>query len=146
MPATRKEVFLFFVCSLLGYAGVCSYLVKQAPVIKPAPFTYCFEKCTSTTEYSIANVSEQYALERAIKSVFEEYRQDEIGYYIKCSKDHCALSIYVNTPSRLAPLLSAVNNRLSMSLKSDQGAPQTWLDSTIYLLFSRTLNAIHHPR
>lgn len=145
MLTTRKEVVLFFAFSLFGYIGACSYFLKQAPVTQPAPFNVCIQSCTTTVEYSVAYPSEQYVFKGTIKSIFEKYRQEEVGYYLTCSEHYCALSIYVNAPSQLAPLLQAVNKQFSPLIKEEAGAPQNWLDSTIYLLFSHTLNAIHRP-
>jgi hypothetical protein len=144
MLTTRKEVFFFFAFSLLGYFGACSYFIKQAPVIQPAPFNVCVNSCTATIEYPVSSVSEQYVFKGTVKSVFEKYRQEDVGYYLSCFEQYCALSVYVNTPSQLAPLLQAVNKQFSPLIKDDAGEPQHWLDSTIYLLFSRTLSAIHH--
>ena len=91
-------------------------------------------------EFLLSN-SENYqyaSMHNALNQIFEPYAKEEVGYYISCNSKRCALWVYVNTPSKLPPILRRPENEVSpffyneLPLFQDGDGKAIYSNSSIY--------------
>ena len=115
MSKLRSSAFIALSIVLCSYIGVWAYFANERPAQLSAPYESCIDNCRVSMEYLLSDSENyQYALMHdALNQIFLPYAEEEVGYYISCNSNRCALWVYVNTPSKLPPILRRLENEVS---------------------------------
>ena len=110
---------IVFSVTLCAYAGIFIHLSSQSPTRAPAPFTACLDNCTMNVEYRVSKTHQRTMVKNTLNQIFTSYVEEDVGYYLYCNDKSCRLWVYVNTPSKLEPILYRLENELSPILDTD---------------------------
>jgi len=136
----RSSAFITLSIVLCSYLGIWTYLINERPGQLSAPYKSCIDNCRVNMEFLLSN-SENYqyaSMHNALNQIFEPYAKEEVGYYISCNSKRCALWVYVNTPSKLPPILRRLENEVSpffyneLPLFQDGDGKAIYSNSSIY--------------
>lgn len=104
---------IVFSVTLCAYAGIFIHFSSQSPTRAPAPFTACLDNCTMNLEYRVSKTYQRTMVKNTLNQIFTSYVEADVGYYLDCNDKSCRLWVYVNTPSKLEPILYRLENELS---------------------------------
>ena len=115
----RTAALIVFSVTLCAYAGIFIHFSSQNPTRAPAPFTACLDNCTMNLEYRVSKNYHRTMVKNTLNQIFTSYVEADVGYYLDCHEKSCRLWVYVNTPSKLEPILYRLENELSPILDTD---------------------------
>jgi len=150
MSELKSVAFIALSVVCCGYLGVWAYLLNEKPVQKPAPYHTCIDNCTINVEYQLSEAYQHSLMYSALNQIFQSYTEEEVGYYVSCNSDRCALWVYVNTPSKLAPILRRLENEVTPLFDNeshyfdDEHDGATYSHYSLYGQFYGIFRAIHH--
>ena len=110
---------IVFSVTLCAYAGIFIHFSSQSPTRAPAPFTACLDNCTMNLEYRVSKNYQRTMVKNTLNQIFTSYVEADVGYYLDCNDKSCRLWVYVNTPSKLEPILYRLENELSPILDNE---------------------------
>ena len=58
-------------------------------------------------------------VKNTLNQIFTSYVEEDVGYYLYCNDKSCRLWVYVNTPSKLEPILHRLENEVSPMLDNE---------------------------
>ena len=134
MSELRSSAFITLSIVLCSYLGIWTYLINERPGQLSAPYKSCIDNCRVNMEFLLSDSENyQYALMyNALNLIFKPYAKEEVGYYISCNSKRCALWVYVNTPSKLPPILRRLENEVSPFFYNGSPLFQDGNDKAIY--------------
>ena len=115
----RTAALIVFSVTLCAYAGIFIHFSSQNPTRAPAPFTACLDNCTMNLEYRVSKNYQRTMVKNTLNQIITSYVEADVGYYLDCHEKSCRLWVYVNTPSKLEPILYRLENELSPILDTD---------------------------
>lgn len=110
---------IVFSVTLCAYAGIFIHFSSQSPTRAPAPFTACLDNCTMNLEYRVSKTYQRTMVKNTLNQIFTSYVEADVGYYLYCNDKSCRLWVYVNTPSKLEPILHRLENEVSPILDNE---------------------------
>lgn len=58
-------------------------------------------------------------VKNTLNQIFTSYVEEDVGYYLYCNDKSCRLWVYVNTPSKLEPILHRLESEVSPILDNE---------------------------
>ncbi|TKB02827.1 hypothetical protein E5672_13275 [Alteromonas portus] len=154
MSELRSRAFIALSVVFCGYLWIWGYFLNEKPTQSLAPYALCIDSCTINMEYPVSENFQRSSMHSALNQVFQSYTEDEVGYYISCNTEKCALWVYVNAPSKLPPILRRLENEVSPFFRNDSRHIHDGYDKATfsnyainlqsYLQFSGIFHATHH--